>query len=93
MKKLSLLLFISVFCSLKSQETIETDRPDQTETTFTELYGFLNKYVKADHRFDAGFTYLLNDYLMIDASSGFGISEISPQYFLSCGISCRLAAK
>lgn len=61
--------------------------------TFAELYGFLNKYEKADHRFDAGFTYLFNNNLMVDVSSGFGLSEISPEYFLSCGISHRFSTK
>ncbi|WP_185146669.1 transporter [Chryseobacterium sp.] len=60
---------------------------------FAEFYGFLNKYQSADHRFDAGFTYLLNDNLQIDASSGLGISKISPDYFLSCGISYRFSTR
>lgn len=60
---------------------------------FGEFYGYLNKYEKADHRFDAGFTYLLNNNLLIDASSGFGLSEISPKYFLSTGISYRFSTK
>ena len=28
---------------------------------YTELYGFKTAYAKADHRFDGGFTYLINN--------------------------------
>ncbi len=57
---------------------------------FLELYGYLSKNSAADHRFDAGLTYLLNRDLQFDVSSGFGISETAPQYFISGGISCRI---
>ena len=56
---------------------------------FAEVYGYINETKKPDHRFDTGFTYLVNDNLQIDATTGFGISKISPDYFLSCGISYR----
>lgn len=56
---------------------------------FVEIYGYLNQFESADHRFDAGFNYLITDNLQIDASSGIGLSQISPEYFLSCGISYR----
>lgn len=56
---------------------------------FVEFYGFLNKYQTADHRLDAGLTYLLNNDLQLDISSGIGLSNISPDYFISCGISYR----
>ena len=56
---------------------------------FAEIYGVINRYHKPDHRFDAGFTYLLTDDLQMDASSGIGLSEISPAYFLSFGVSYR----
>ncbi|MBW8360153.1 MAG: transporter [Weeksellaceae bacterium] len=57
---------------------------------FLELYGYLSKNSGADHRFDAGLTYLLNRDLQFDVSSGFGISQSAPQYFFSGGISYRL---
>lgn len=60
---------------------------------FAEFYGFLNQFQKADHRFDAGFTYLVNNDFQIDASSGFGISKIAPEYFISCGFSYRFPLK
>ena len=56
---------------------------------FAEFYGFLNKNSGADHRFDSGFTYLLNNNLMLDASAGVGLSEVSPNYFISTGVSYR----
>ena len=56
---------------------------------FVEFYGFLSPHFSADHRFDAGFTYLLHNDLVVDISGGFGISKISPDYFISIGISYR----
>lgn len=60
---------------------------------FAEIYGYLNQFESADHRFDAGFNYLITDNLQIDASSGIGLSKISPEYFLSCGISYRFSTR
>lgn len=60
---------------------------------FAEVYGLINKYTKADHRFDTGFTYLLNNNFMLDTSVGFGLSKVSPEYFLSCGFSYRFPLK
>jgi len=66
---------------------------------FVEAYGFVtersdpndvfNGKFDNDHRFDAGFTYLLNNNLQADISGGIGLSEDSPDTFLSCGISWR----
>lgn len=55
-------------------------------TVFLELYGFITE-TNDDHRMDTGFTYLLNDKLQLDLSGGFGLSEISPDWFLSGGVS------
>lgn len=60
---------------------------------FAEVFGFLNKYRKADHSLHGGFTYLITNDLQLDASSGFGISEISPDYFISCGVSYRFSTE
>ncbi|MBU4537017.1 MAG: transporter [Weeksellaceae bacterium] len=60
---------------------------------FAEVFGFLNKYRKADHSLHGGFTYLISNDLQLDASSGFGISEISPDYFISCGVSYRFSTE
>ncbi|MDZ4713035.1 MAG: transporter [bacterium] len=57
---------------------------------FLESYGFLTQDESSDHRLDAGLTYLILQNLQLDLSSGFGISNISPEYFLAAGISLRL---
>lgn len=60
---------------------------------FAEIYGYFNKIQSADHRFDAGITYLLNNDLQIDASAGLGISDISPKFFVSSGLAYRFKIK
>jgi Putative MetA-pathway of phenol degradation len=60
---------------------------------FIELYGFAPQNSKADHRFDAGLTYLVNNNAQIDVSAGFGITENAPKHFISCGYSFRFNAK
>jgi len=57
---------------------------------YGELYGFAPQKNKADHRFDGGFTYLITDNVMIDASGGFGISANAPDYYTALGFSFRL---
>jgi hypothetical protein len=59
---------------------------------FVEAYGFLKENSTADNRLDAGFTYLINNSLQLDCSGGVGLSDISPDYFLSAGISFRFKA-
>jgi hypothetical protein len=58
-------------------------------STFIELYGYLPQEGDNDHRFDAGFTYLTSNDTQVDISVGKGLSEGSPDYFLSCGFSFR----
>ena len=60
---------------------------------YTELYGFIPAYGKADHRFDGGFTYLINNNLIADISGGFGLTENAPKNYISLGISCRFKTK
>ena len=57
---------------------------------FIELYGFAPQQDKAEHRFDGGFTYLVTNDLMLDASAGFGITDNAPDYFTAIGFSFRL---
>jgi len=57
---------------------------------YAEVYGFAPQKDKADHRFDAGFTYLLSNNFMIDASGGFGITANAPDYFTALGFSFRI---
>lgn len=58
--------------------------------TFAELYGFLPGEGKNDHRWDAGFTYAVNDDLQLDFSAGVGLSKVSPDFFISSGLSIRM---
>lgn len=62
-----------------------------TETigAYIEFYGFVPQIGKADHRFDLGLTYLFNDNHQLDISGGFGLSAISPEYYLALGYSFR----
>jgi hypothetical protein len=57
---------------------------------YIELYGFAAKAHTADHRFDAGITYLPTDWLMLDASGGFGVSKTAPQNFFGMGFTVRV---
>jgi hypothetical protein len=57
---------------------------------FIEVYGFAPQKDKADHRVDGGFTYLLSNDMMVDASGGFGITQNAPDYFAAVGFSFRL---
>lgn len=60
---------------------------------FAEVFGFLNKFQKADHSLHGGFIYFISNDFQLDASSGFGISESSPDYFISCGVSYRFSTE
>jgi hypothetical protein len=57
---------------------------------YIELYGTVTPSEVPDHRFDGGITYLLSDNFMLDASAGFGLSNISPKGFWGLGCSFRV---
>jgi len=57
--------------------------------SFIELYGFAPQKGKADHRFDAGLTYLINSNVMVDLSGGVGLTPNALDYFISTGFSFR----
>ena len=57
---------------------------------FIESYGRYAMDEAADHRMDAGMTYLLMPNFQLDASAGMGISEAAPDYFVSFGASFRI---
>ena len=57
---------------------------------FAELYGFLPKEGKNDHRWDAGLTYAVNEDFQLDFSTGIGLSKVSPDFFISLGLSVRI---
>jgi hypothetical protein len=56
---------------------------------YFELYGYLPYDNSIDNRADGGFTYLLNNDLIIDISGGIGLSDISPINYCSLGLSYR----
>ena len=56
---------------------------------FAEVYGFMSEALPADHRLDAGFTYLVNNNVMLDISGGVGLTEEAPNNFVSLGLSYR----
>ena len=57
---------------------------------FIEEYAFLRNGTGAEHYFDGGVQYFLNNNFVIDVASGVGISKISSDYFIEGGISYRL---
>lgn len=61
----------------------------KTIGVYIELYGFCPQISKPDHRFDGGFTYLLHPNHQFDVSGGFGLSKISPEYYVALGYSFR----
>jgi hypothetical protein len=56
---------------------------------YAELYGFAPRSSKAWHGFDGGFTYLVNNDIMIDLSGGFGVTENAPDNYIAFGFSYR----
>lgn len=58
--------------------------------SYIELYGFAPEQQTANHNFDGGFTYLITNNFMIDASGGFGITKNAPDYFYALGFSFRI---
>ncbi|RZJ68453.1 MAG: transporter [Flavobacterium sp.] len=57
---------------------------------YVEVFGFAPEDETAYHSADGGFTYLVSDDFMLDASAGFGITEEAPDYYVSLGFSFRL---
>lgn len=57
---------------------------------YVEVFGFAPEEDKASHNADGGFTYLLSDNFMLDASAGFGLTQNAPDYYVSAGFSFRL---
>jgi hypothetical protein len=68
---------------------------------FLELYGYFYENSGEDNRFDGTFTndhrvnggiwYRLSPGLQLDLSGGFGLSKVSPTYYVSVGLSNRLS--
>lgn len=60
---------------------------------YLELYGFAPQNQKANHRFDGGFTYLINNNVIVDLSGGIGLTDNAPKSFVSLGFSYRFKPK
>ncbi|MEI7509313.1 MAG: transporter [Flavobacterium sp.] len=57
---------------------------------YIEIFGFATQKETASHNFDCGFTYLINNNLMLDISSGIGITINAPQHYFALGITFRI---
>jgi hypothetical protein len=57
---------------------------------YIELFGFFSKGTVAEHSFDGGLAYLVNDNLQLDISAGIGITKTAPKNYMSIGFSFRL---
>lgn len=53
-------------------------------TAFAEPYGFFYED-DSDHRFNAGFIYLVKNNFQVDITGGIGLSDISPDSFIGFG--------
>ncbi|MCT4604221.1 MAG: transporter [Marinifilum sp.] len=58
--------------------------------TYAELFGFFPGEGKNDHRWDGGLTYAVANNLQLDFSTGIGLSKVSPDFFISLGLSIRM---
>jgi hypothetical protein len=57
---------------------------------FIEQYAFLRNGFSAEHYFDGGLQYLINNDFTVDVAGGVGLSDVSSSYFLEAGFSYRL---
>ncbi len=57
---------------------------------YVEVFGFAPQYETANHSFDGGFTYLINNNFMVDLSSEVGITDNAPKHYVAVGFSFRI---
>lgn len=57
---------------------------------YAEFFGFAPQNDKADHSFDGGITYLINNNFMVDLSSGIGVTNNAPKNYIAVGCSFRI---
>jgi hypothetical protein len=60
---------------------------------YVELFGFAPEKEMAEHSFDGGFTYLVNNDLMLDISACTGITRNAPVNYYALGLSYRFPFK
>jgi len=53
------------------------------------LFGFAPQQDKAHHNLDGGITYLVTNNFMLDLSSGVGLTDNAPDYYIAFGFSIR----
>jgi hypothetical protein len=58
--------------------------------SYIEFFGFTPEKDKANHSFNGGLTYLINNNFMLDLSSGIGITENAPDHYVALGFSFRI---
>jgi hypothetical protein len=58
--------------------------------SYIEFFGFAPQNDRANHSFDGGITYLVNNNFMLDLSSGIGISDNAPEQYVAFGFSFRI---
>jgi hypothetical protein len=58
--------------------------------SYIELFGFAPQNNEANHNFDGGITYLINNNFMLDLSAGFGITNNAPEHYFALGFSFRI---
>jgi hypothetical protein len=58
--------------------------------SYIEIFGFAPQKDVANHSFDGGFTYLINNNFMLDLSSGFGLTKNAPEHYVAIGFSFRI---
>lgn len=58
--------------------------------SYIELFGFAPQKDVANHNFDGGVTYLINNNFMLDLSAGFGITDNAPDHYIALGFSFRI---
>lgn len=58
--------------------------------SYIEFFGFAPQNDTANHSFDGGITYLINNNFMLDLSSGIGITDNAPEHYVAVGFSFRI---
>ncbi len=57
--------------------------------SYIEIFGFAPSNESSSHNFDGGMTYLITDNFMVDLSSGIGLTDTAPKYYVALGFSFR----
>ena len=58
--------------------------------SYIELFGFAPQNTQSNHNCDGGITYLINNNFMLDLSSGIGLTQTAPNFYMAFGFSFRI---